>query len=130
MYLLAIDTTRRRLAWIISCLAARAPSSAARMSRTARSSAPSGMPTSRSSSASSWRAARTSSASVTSTSDGTSTARHARCSAARWPGPSSAPSAPFERPRVKRSSSAGEQPVRCSTASRCARRAAARWRLA
>src|SRR5213593_3665244 len=58
MYRLAIDTTRRRLAWIISCLAPRAPSSAARMSRTARWSAPSGMPTSRSTSASSRRAAR------------------------------------------------------------------------
>src|SRR5437762_548732 len=92
MYRLAIDTTRRRLAWIISCLAARAPSSAARMSRTARWSAPSGMPTSRSTSASSRRAARTSSASVASASDGMPTARHARCSAIRWPGGSSVPS--------------------------------------
>src|SRR5205809_1009254 len=110
MYRLAIDTTRRRLAWIISCLAARAPSSAARMSRTARWSAPSGMPTSRSTSASSRRAARTSSASVASASDGMPTVRHARRSATRRPGGRAAPSAPFERPRVKRSRTAGEPP--------------------
>src|SRR5438552_6418149 len=68
MYFFAIDTTRRRLAWTISCLAARMRRSAAWMSRTARSSAPNGMPISRSSSASSRRASRISSASVTSAS--------------------------------------------------------------
>src|SRR5437762_3597343 len=102
MYRFAIDTTRRRLAWIISCLAVRTRRSAAWMSRTARSSAPNGMPTSRSSSASSRRALRISSTSVTRASRDIPSSWHARCSAARGPGGSAPPSAPFAHPPAPR----------------------------